>query len=188
MITTSLEKDLKEGMLLFVYKNQRAFNNQKMKILFNGNVLINTGSHMLINKREYTLEDIFGKIRDLNVGQFILSCEKYSMIIRYCILNNIDIVEINHYEDMDRETLNYIEELLNELNRTDISLRLQDTLLRSLLYELKYLSNEQDIDISSMVIKTQNNNKITFFNNNKISFNETDIDLVRDIVLLFQEQ
>lgn len=181
-----MREELQEGMLLFIYEKQRAFNNQQMKIFFNGGVLINTGSYMLINKEKYKIDDIFSKIRDLNVGQFILTTEKFATILRYCISNNLDIVEINYHDDFDKETLNYIEELLSELSRQNISMRLKELFLRSLIYELKYLSVEEDIDISSMVIKSPSNNKITFYNNNKILFNKKDLDFVEKIILLFQ--
>lgn len=183
-----MDNRINEGMLLYLYKNQRAFNNQKMKILFNGNILVNIGSHILINKDNFELNEIFEKIRDLNVGQFIFSGEKYATIIRYCILNNLSITEINHYEEIEIETLNYIEELLNELKRNDISIRLKETLIRSLLYELRYLEYENDNNISSIALKCPSGSNIILFNNNKISFNISDIEYVKKLILLFYEK
>lgn len=181
-----MREELQEGMLLFLYENERDFNNNQMKVFFNGSILINTGSYMLINKEHYKTDDIFSKIRDLNVGQFILTTEKFSHILRYCISNNVDIVDINYCDDFDKETLYYIEELLSELSRKNISMRLKELFLRSLIYELKYLSVEEDIDISSMVIKSPSNNNVTFYNNNKILFNKKDLEFVEKIILLFQ--
>lgn len=178
----------KEGILLFLYKNKRAINNQQIKVIFNGDILINIGSHILLNIEKYDINTIFEKLQGLNTGQAILTGEKYDKLISHCVLNCILIKDIKHFDEMKTEDENYINELISELKRPNISLNLKKLFLRELRSELRYIEYEEDNNIYSITIKSPTNNEIIFSRNNRITFDEIDLDFVRELLLIFQEK
>lgn len=179
---------MKDGLILFVYKNNRAINNQYIKTIFNQDIYVNTGSHILLDSEKWSLNDIFDKVRDLNTGQMILTGEKYSKIIKYCVKNNLQVKNITWYDKVDDMDLEYQDELLRELQRDDISMRLKEVLVKNLLSEIKYNEYEEDNHIYSLTIKSPNNNEIIFSRNTHISFEDEDINFIKDILLIFQDK
>lgn len=180
-----MNKHIEKGVLLFLYEQNRAFNYQEMNKLFKKHILVDLEQYMLINTNKSTLEDIFNKIEDLNVGQFILTVEKYETILKYCVSNNIEIVNISYFDEPKKNTvITYINELLSELRRDNISTELKNLFLKSLITELRYLYIEQDLDISSITIKSPNNHIVTLDKNTMI-FNKIDLDFIKEIIALF---
>ena len=178
----------KEGILLFLYKNNRAINNQHIKVIFNGEILINIGSHILLSTENYDINTIFNKLKGLNTGQAIVTGEKYDKLISHCVLNNFQIKDIKHFDEMKEEDKDYINELISELKRPNISLNLKKLFLRELRSELRYIEYEEYNNIYSVTIKSPSGNEVVFSRNNRITFNEMDLDFVKELILLFQEK
>lgn len=168
----------KEGILIYLDKDKRAYTNQFIKIIFNGDILINIGSYILINTEKYDLNTIFEKLQGLNVSQAIFTSEKFIKLIEHCILNDICIKNLKIFDDIKEETAVYTKELITELKRPDISLKLKLLYLR----ELKDIEYAGDSCIEKIILNSSTNNEIVFTKNNKVSFDEVDLAFVRELI------
>lgn len=180
---------MKNGMIIFIYKNNRAMNSQHLKVIFNEAILINNGSHMIIDTDKYNKMEIGEKIYDFNASQFLFGCSKHETLMRQCLKYGLTIEHIRFWEEIESTDKEYLYELLRELKRTDISLNLKNLFFHELLgivRDVEYTLFENN-SISSIEFKTPNGNKLMFYENNLVSFEEEDIDLIKNIMSIFKE-
>lgn len=180
---------MKEGMLLFIYKNNRAINLQHLKVIFKDAIFMNWGSHILVDAKAYDKESILKNIQDYNTGQYTFTQSRIEKLIKKCMDIGLSLEGIQHWDDIEYEKSSFIEDLINELKRKDISINLRNLFLRELTHILRDIEYElfSDNSVSLIEFKTPNGNEISFSRNNFVSFEEEDIDTVKEIISSFIE-
>lgn len=189
------EKDnieMTNGVLLFVYKDERAKNLQYLKVLFKEDLILNLGSHILVNSdRYYNLENSStdAQLIPYNTGQFIFTYSRFKSLILKMISLGFDIDKIDFWEDIEKYQRDFLEELMKELKRTDISPLLRETLLKEVFKIMETIDLElfTENGVSQIIFRSKNNEYIKFHRNNNIEFNISNINIIKETLSIFKE-
>lgn len=181
-------KKRKDSVVLYLYKKDRALTSQKLKVLLMDLILINIGSHVVVDLNKIEYANLLELIHGLNVGIIpFTSCKQFN-IVKSCLKNSMSLEKIEFYEPIEGYYKSYIDEMVKTLNSINDSWVMYD-MLKLLFDRLSEAEKESSFDngISSIKFRTNQGNIVEFNGCNRLVFEEENMYIVKKILNSIKE-
>lgn len=175
---------MKECLLLYIYKDNREFNIDILKEVYEESVVFFTDRILVLDLSKIEWDNIFPAVKDFNSGQFMVTHSRSIHLLRFFIRNKYKILEISFYKHAEK-TQKLIDEILEFINSDDVNLRIKGKFLELLKEEFDYEENENDNYVKSIKVKLESS-YVEFYDCTRIriddSISQCDIDVIKTLL------
>lgn len=162
---------MRECLLLYVYKNEREFNIEILKEVYQDVIVFSTDRILILDLSKIEWDNIFPAVTSFNTGQFMVVQYRYLDLLKFAMKNGHKILNIEFHNEIEEKDRKLINEVLDFINSDTINPIIKARIFGLLKEELDYHEYERDNCIRSIKIQLDST-VVEFYNCTRIRFDE----------------